>query len=221
MVFAASFIRSTIGKKIVMAVTGIILFGFLVGHMAGNLQIFLGAERFDHYAESIKAIPPLLWGTRIVLLVSVALHVWAALSLTLRNRQSRPVRYQRLTPVDSTLPSRTMLISGLVLLAFVVFHLLHFTIGPAHPTWPSFNGHTVYQNVVTGFSVWPVAIGYIVAMVLLGWHLFHGVFSFFQTLGLNHPKYNPWRRKFAIVMTALVVVGFILVPLAVLGRIVR
>jgi succinate dehydrogenase / fumarate reductase cytochrome b subunit len=221
MVFAASFLRSTIGKKIVMAVTGIILFGFLVGHMAGNLQVFLGAEVFDHYAASIKAMPPLLWGVRLVLLVSLVLHVWAALSLAARNRQSRPVGYRRHTPVSSSLPSRTMLISGLVILAFVIFHLLHFTIGPAHPSWPSFDPHTVYRNVVSGFSVWPVALGYVLVMLLLGWHLFHGVWSFFQTLGLNHPKYNLWRRRFAVVMTALVVAGFILVPLAVLGRIVR
>lgn len=220
-VASASLIRSTIGKKIVMAVTGIILFGFLVGHMAGNLQVFLGAEVFDHYAASIKAIPPLLWGVRGILLVSLVLHVWAAVSLTLRNKQSRPVSYRKLSPQASSLPARTMILSGVVLLAFIVYHLLHFTIGLAHPSWPSFEAHAAYRNLVSGLSVpWAAGI-YIVAMILLGWHLYHGVWSFFQTLGLNHPKYNALRRTFAVVMTLVVVLGFIVIPLAVLGRLVQ
>lgn len=221
MVWAASILGSTIGKKVVMAVTGIIMFGFLVGHMAGNLQVFLGAEVFDHYAASIKAIPPLLWGVRAVLLISLTLHVWAAVTLTLRNKQSRPVGYRKLTPQASVLPARTMIFSGAALLLYIVYHLSHFTLGFAHPSWPNFEPHAAYRNLVTGLSVPWVAAIYIVAMVLLSWHLYHGVWSAFQTLGLNHPKYNALRRTFAVVMTLVVVLGFIIIPLAVLSGLVR
>jgi succinate dehydrogenase / fumarate reductase cytochrome b subunit len=209
----ASFYRSTLGKKIVMAVTGFIGFGYVVVHMVGNLQMFLGAEKINAYGALLKSNDEVLWTARTVLLAAVVLHVVAAYQLARTSQKSRPVHYVRWRAVQSTIASRTMRWSGPVLLIFIVFHLLHFTTGTVHP---SFREGDVYENVVTGFSVWYVAAFYIIAMLALGFHLFHGVWSMFQTLGADNPRYNGPIRKFATIITLAVVIGFTSIPVAVL-----
>jgi succinate dehydrogenase / fumarate reductase cytochrome b subunit len=205
--------QAPIGKKAVMGLTGAVLFGFVLVHMAGNLQFFLGAGKLDAYGAALKATPPLLWGTRIVLLGAVVLHVTAALQLSALSKAARPVAYQKPGKRASTLANRTMLIGGLVLLAFIVFHLLHFTVGAVHP---SFVEGKIHDNVVSGFRVVPVAVGYVVAMAALCFHLFHGVWSLTQSLGFNHPKYTPHIKTAATLFAVVVSVGFASLPIAVL-----
>jgi succinate dehydrogenase / fumarate reductase cytochrome b subunit len=214
----ARFYDSTIGKKAIMAVTGLILFGFVILHMLGNLQVFLGPEVMNHYAETLHGNPPLLWTARIILLISVALHIWASVQLTLLKREARPVGYVKRANVVSSWASRSMMLSGPIIAIFVVFHLLHLTTGTLHPQFIELQA---YENLVTGFLVVPVAVIYIIAMVLLGFHLSHGIWSMFQSVGLSHPRYTPMIKKFASVFSWLLVAGFISIPLAVLSGLVR
>jgi succinate dehydrogenase / fumarate reductase cytochrome b subunit len=214
----ARFYESTIGKKAIMAVTGLILFGFLIAHMLGNLQIFLGPEVMNHYAETLHGNPPLLWSVRTVLLISVVLHIWASVSLWSLKKEARPVAYVKKANVSSTWASRTMMLSGPLVAAFVVFHLLHLTTGTI--PLPFIPLHA-YENLVTGFSVIPIAILYIVVMVFIGFHLSHGIWSMFQSIGFSHPKYTPMIKTFAAVFAWILIAGFISVPLAVLTGLVR
>src|SRR5215831_2326374 len=156
----ARFYESTIGKKAIMAVTGLILFGYLIAHMLGNLQIFLGPTIMDHYAETLHGNPPLLWTARIVLLISVVLHIWASIQLTMIKKEARPVAYVKRANVSSSWASRSMMLSGPIIAAFVVFHLLHLTTGTIHPQFVPLHA---YENLVNGFLI-PFAIAYIVAM---------------------------------------------------------
>jgi succinate dehydrogenase / fumarate reductase cytochrome b subunit len=210
----ASFYSNTIGKKVVMAVTGIILFGFIIGHMAGNLQFFLGPEKLDAYAENLRHVPALLWGVRSVLLVAVILHIASSISLARLHRAARPVGYVRKKNVGSTYASRTMYWSGPIILAFLIYHLLHMTFGTVHP---HFQDLRPYENLVIGFSNPIVSIAYIVSIVLLGMHLYHGLWSMFQTLGVAYPRYSPGLRGAAKLVAFLIVVGFIAVPIAILA----
>jgi succinate dehydrogenase / fumarate reductase cytochrome b subunit len=215
------FYDTTLGKKVVMALTGMVLTGFVVGHMAGNLQVFLGPEAFNRYAELLHSSPGLLWGARTVLLASVILHIVSAIQLALIAKRARPQRYVKLKSTTSSYASRTMYWSGPILAAFIVYHLLHFTVGTAHPTQP-FPGYTqAYQNVIAGFKVVPVSLFYIFSMGLLCLHLFHGVWSMFQSLGLAHPRYTPVLKKLAAGLSVLVAVGFSVVPVAVMLGIVQ
>jgi succinate dehydrogenase / fumarate reductase cytochrome b subunit len=210
--------QAPIGKKAVMALTGVVLYGFAFVHMAGNLQFFLGRTRFDAYGAGIKATAPLLWGVRTLLLVSVILHVVTALQLTALKRQARPQAYQKPGRVQASYASKTMFYGGLLLLTFLVFHILHFTTGQAHP---NFVEGAAYDNVVNGFAVAPVAGFYVVAMLGLLMHLYHGVWSVFQSLGMNHPKYTPGLKLFAKGFALVVAAGFISIPLSVLLGLVR
>jgi succinate dehydrogenase / fumarate reductase, cytochrome b subunit len=203
-----------IGKKTVMAVTGMILFGFVLLHMAGNLQFFLGPEKFDAYGRLLRVEPALLWTARLALLISVILHIVASIQLSGLNKKSRPVPYQKKTSIDSSYASRTMMWSGPILAAFIVYHILHFTLGTVHP---DFHEGQIYANVVAGFRVVPVSIAYIVAMILLGMHLNHGVWSMFQSIGVSNPRYSAGLRRFANVFAALIVLGFISIPIAVMA----
>jgi succinate dehydrogenase / fumarate reductase cytochrome b subunit len=214
----ARFYESTIGKKAIMAVTGLILFGFLIAHMLGNLQIFLGPEVMNHYAETLHGNPPLLWSVRTVLLISVVLHIWASVSLWSLKKEARPVAYVKKASVGSTWASRTMMVSGPIVAAFVVFHLLHLTTGTV--PLPFIPLHA-YENLVNGFSVIPIAILYIVVMVFIGFHLSHGIWSMFQSIGFSHPKYTPMIKTFAAVFAWILIAGFISVPVAVLTGLVR
>lgn len=215
------FYQATIGKKVVMAVTGLILGGFVIAHLAGNLQIFMGPEALDEYALFLKERPAVLWMARAVLLVAVAAHIVAAVQLTRLKNRARPQGYRRKQNITSSYASRTMMWSGPIVAAFVVYHLLHLTFGVAHPTYPDFEPHRVYRNVVAGFQQPVVAGAYIAAMIMLGLHLYHGLWSMFQTLGINHPGYNLGLRRFAAVTTIIIVAGNISIPLAVLLGFVR
>jgi succinate dehydrogenase / fumarate reductase cytochrome b subunit len=213
----ASFFGSTIGKKVVMAVTGVVLVGFVVAHMAGNLQLYLGPEAMNAYGHALREIAhgAGLWVARGVLLACVVLHIWAATSLTLQSRAARPVGYRKLSFTESTYASRTMRWSGPILLLFILYHLAHFTTGQAHP---QFVEGDVFGNVVVGFRSGPVVFFYMAAMLALGLHLYHGTWSMLQTLGLSHPRYNPWRHALATLVTLLVVGGNLSFPLAVYFR---
>lgn len=207
-------LASTIGRKVVMAATGALLFGFLIAHLAGNLQVFIGPTKLDEYGAALRRLPALLWAMRLGLLAAALGHVWAAASLTLTNRAARPQGYRSASYRESTYASRTMRWSGVILVLFVVYHLLHFTTGTVHP---SFVPGAVNHNFVTGFRVGWVSAFYVLAMLCLGLHLYHGVWSMLQTLGLNHPRYNHLRHAFATFVSALIVIGNISMPLAVLA----
>jgi succinate dehydrogenase / fumarate reductase cytochrome b subunit len=214
------FLTTTVGKKVVMAVTGVILFGFVIVHMLGNLQVYMGAEAINAYGVSLHTLlhGGGIWLFRAVLLTAVLLHIWAMTALTLANRRARGVGYREWKARESTYASRTMRWSGVFLLAFIVFHLLHFTTGDLHP---DFIPGDVYHNVITGFQVVPVAILYILATLALALHLFHGGWSMLQTLGLNHPRYNRLRNMVCMGLTTLVVIGNLSFPVAVLTGLLR
>jgi len=209
------FYGTSVGKKVVMAVTGFIVFGFVFVHMLGNLQIFLGPDKINGYAAFLKSSQAFLWAFRGTLLLAVILHILSATLLTLQSWAARPEGYAVRKYRESTYAARTMRWGGPNIALFVIYHLLHFTTGQLHPTAPSFDGHAVYNNVVLGFQVWWVAAVYIVAVSFVGLHLYHGVWSLLQTLGAAHPKYNRWRRVFAVVFAEVVWAGMVAVPLAV------
>ncbi len=205
-----------------MAVSGLVLFGFVLGHMAGNLKLYQGPEKLNAYAEWLReigapALPHggLLWIARAVLLAAVAVHMVSAWQVTRMSRAARPRGYADDRRVQATYASRTMRWGGVLIALFVVYHLFHFTWGPA---WahPDFVPGDVYHNVVAGFSVLPVSVFYIVAQAALALHLYHGLWSLFQSLGWNHPRIKPWRRPFAKAFAALIFVGNVSFPIAVL-----
>jgi len=217
---ARGFVDSTIGRKVIMALTGAILFGFVLAHMLGNLQVYLGPEAMNNYAVFLRQVlhGTGLWIARVVLLVAVALHIWSAASLTLTSRRARPEGYRLEKWKESTYASRTMRWGGVILLLFVIYHLLHFTTGTLHQ---SFIEGDVYHNFVAGFrNVW-VSAFYILAMLALGLHLRHGLWSMCQTLGVSHPRYIRMAHVGAWIFAAIVVIGNISFPLAVLAGIVR
>jgi len=216
-----AFACSTIGRKVVMAVTGLILFGFVFAHMLGNLQMFLpDHEAINHYGKFLREMlhGGGIWVARAVLLGSVSLHIWAAWSLTRTSWKARPVPYKVVTPDASSYASRTMRWSGPIVFLFIVYHLLHFTVGSVHP---AFEEGQIYRNVIVGFSFWPVAVAYVIAISALGLHLRHGAWSMLQTLGASHPQWDRLRNLAATVFTVIIVLGFISVPLAVLAGVLK
>jgi succinate dehydrogenase / fumarate reductase cytochrome b subunit len=215
---APGLLASTIAKKVVMALTGAILTGFVLVHMAGNLLLYQGAEALNQYAEMLQSKPLLVWGARAVLLVAVGLHIWAAFALTALNTAARPVGYRMTAYETSTYASRTMRWGGPLLLLFIVYHLLHFTVGSVHP---SFIRGDVYHNMIVGFQNPLVAFFYVLSMVALGLHLFHGITSMLQTLGLSHPRYNALRALIGGGYAAVVTAGNLSFPVAVFLGLVR
>ena len=217
---AATVLGSSIGRKLVMAVTGVLLFGFVTMHMIGNLQIYLGPKGLNDYAEFLRTFlhGGGIWIFRAVMLAAVGLHIWAATTLTIENWSARPVGYRKRRNIESTYASRTMIWSGPILGLFVIYHILHFTLGTAHP---NFVEGDVYRNVVAGFQVVPVSIFYIVAMLALGLHMYHGIWSMLQTLGLSHPRWNRLRMAFSTGMALLVVIGNVSIPVAVVAGMVK
>lgn len=206
---------SSVGKKAVMAVTGLIGIAFVIGHMVGNLQVFQGAERLNAYGALLHGpLNELLWVVRAVLIAAVVLHVVAAWQLTQRDRAARPIEYRTRVPQVSTLASRTMRWGGVLLLVFIVLHILHFTTGTVRPTG-SFTPGDVYGNVTGSFRIWWVTLFYVVAMVALGLHLYHGAWSSARTLGVEHPARDLGRRPVALLVAVVVAGGFALVPVAV------
>ena len=207
------FWQSTIGKKIVMAVTGIIGILFVIGHMAGNLQMFYpdAPVAMKHYAELLRTSMPLLWAIRIGLLSAVVLHAVAAYQLTMLSKAARPESYAVRRPQVTTLAARTIRWGGVLLLAFIVFHLLHLTIGAVHP---QFTHLDPYNNVRLGLANPLVAGFYVLAMLALGLHLYHGSWAVVRTLGVAQPSTQPLKRKLALVLAIVVAGGFIVVPVA-------
>lgn len=206
---------SSVGKKVVMAVTGLIGIGYVILHMVGNLQAFQGAKRLNAYGALLHGpLNELLWVARVILIAAVVLHVLAAWQLTQRDRAARPVGYRERQPQVSTLASRTMRWGGVLLLVFIVVHVLHFTTGTIRPTG-SFVRGDVYGNVVGSFRLWWVTLFYVVAMVALGFHLYHGAWSSVRTLGADSPARDLRHRPIAIFLAVVVAGGFCLVPLAV------
>jgi succinate dehydrogenase / fumarate reductase, cytochrome b subunit len=211
------FYRTSIGKKLVMAITGLILFGYVAIHMLGNLQLFMGPEHLNNYAATLKSNLALLWTARLVLLTAGIWHIVAALQLTRMSQRSRPEGYYYKDVMEANYASRTMRWTGPILAVFVIYHLLHFTTGTVHP---HFDHTDVYANVVTGFRMWSVAAFYIAAMMALGLHLWHGAWSMFQSVGLNNPRADRLLHRFAAIATVVIVIGFISIPLAILARLV-
>jgi succinate dehydrogenase / fumarate reductase cytochrome b subunit len=210
--------HSSVGKKLVMALTGSVLFLFAIGHMIGNLQVYLGPATLQAYADFLRHFGHGggLWVARAVMLLCATLHVWCATELTLASWAARPVGYRQTHSLESTLSSRTMRWTGVLLFVFITYHLMHLTIGWS-AVHSSFQAHDVYHNFVAGFARWSASAAYIAAMLCLGLHLYHGVWSLLQTLGLNHPRYNHLRHAFATFVAVAVVVGNISFPVAVLA----
>jgi succinate dehydrogenase / fumarate reductase cytochrome b subunit len=217
--------RSLIGTKVVMAVTGVVLLLFVVGHLLGNLKVFEGPTRFNAYAEGLRAIGApffgrgqVLWIVRGVLLAAVCAHCWAAIAVTRASWRARPIGYRQLAAVETTYAARTMRWGGVIIFCYVIYHLLDLTFGRVNP---SFVAGDVYHNVVASLRRWPVSLAYIAAVAAVGLHIDHGLWSAFQTLGLNRSPTPRWRRGIAGAIAGLITAGYITIPLAVLGGVVR
>jgi succinate dehydrogenase / fumarate reductase cytochrome b subunit len=207
-----------IGKKLVMAASGVVLVLYIFGHLAGNLQIYMGPARLNAYAAFLHSHPGPLWIARTVMLAAVGLHGWSSFLLWLEKRRARPIGYVKKDDVPASYASRTMMWSGPILGAFVVFHILHLTTGSV----PGLGFREseqeqffAYQNVVNGFQHPAVAIAYVVAIVLLSMHLYHGLWSMFQSVGISHRRYTPLLKRAAHVVAILVAAGYISIPLCV------
>jgi succinate dehydrogenase / fumarate reductase cytochrome b subunit len=209
-----TFWQSTNGKKVVMAVTGAMMFLFVIGHMLGNLQIFEGPARINAYGHFLHNLGELLWIERGVLTLAIILHITATVQLALRSKAARPVGYSRKEAINSSYASRTMYWSGPIVLAFIIFHLLQFTAGYIHPESQFIEGD-VYHNIVAGFQVWWVSVWYIVAVSLLGLHLSHGIWSMFQSVGLAHKRHSVTLKRSAQAIAILIVLGYIAIPISV------
>ena len=225
----ATLYRTTVGKKVLMALSGVVLFGFVFVHMVGNLKMLFPPDAAGHYAMDVYAeflrdigyplVPHegVLWLARFVLVAAVGVHIVSALQLSRLSRAARPSGYAKEESLSLTYASRTMRWGGVILLLFVIYHILHFTTGQAHA---AFVEGAVHRNYVSAFRS-PVVYGvYLLAQIALCFHLYHGVWSFFQTLGLSHPKYNHLRRPFAVVFAVVVFVGFLTPPTLVLAGVV-
>jgi succinate dehydrogenase / fumarate reductase cytochrome b subunit len=210
-----TFWQSTNGKKVIMAVTGFMMFAFVIGHMLGNLQMFEAPEHINAYGHFLHNLGELLWIERGVLLLAIVLHITATIQLALRSKAARPIGYSRRQAINSSYASRTMYWSGPIVLAFIIFHLLQFTAGYIHPH-AQFVAGDVYGNVVSGFQVWWVSAWYIFAIILLGLHLSHGLASMFQSVGLAHPRLSPILKNAARSVALLIVLGYISIPISVL-----
>ncbi|MBT6175860.1 MAG: succinate dehydrogenase cytochrome b subunit [Deltaproteobacteria bacterium] len=224
MSWLVDFVKSSIGAKVVMGVTGVMLIGFVIMHMVGNLQVFLGPETLNAYGKMLHDLGGLLWVARFGLIGAVVLHIASGLRLASLNKAARPVRYVHETTVQASFASRYMKMSGIVVLAFVVYHLLHFTLGGATPDHTGLTTQLadgtevkdIYKMVVLGFQQPAVSAAYIIAMVLLGLHLNHGATSLFQSLGLRNAKYNTLIDKVGPALSIFVVVGNCSMPIAIL-----
>lgn len=222
----APFYRSSIGKKIIVAVTGLVLLGFIIGHLLGNLQIFLGPEWINSYAEHLQNLGPLLWLIRAFLLVNVIAHIWFTIGLAIDNRRARPDAYAEKDYTKATVASRYMWLSGLVVLAFIVYHLAHFTFVVADPRLAvlkpdALGRHDVFSMMVYGFQNVIVSAFYVIAMFLLMLHLTHGASSFFQSLGWNDKKLTPRLAWSGRVFAWLIFLGYTSIPAAVLLHLVK
>lgn len=211
-------LRSPIGAKAVTAITGLMLTGFLIAHVSGNLLFFAGPEALNAYAEGLKKFPAVLWAARFGLLGAFTLHVGVAIWLTRSNRSARPQRYACENTAQATFASRYMIHTGLVMLAFVVFHLAHFTWRVTDHRIAELGPFEVHRMLVIGFQQPLVAGSYVLAMIAIGLHLSHGIASIFQTLGINHPRYNGVIRKMGPVLGIAIAALFASIPLSIYFR---
>lgn len=226
MTWLIDFWRSSIGGKVTMAVTGLLLFLFVVAHLAGNLQLFAGPDAINDYAKFLHSKQGLLWVARIGLLLVFALHVLTGIRLARENKQARPVPYARPGTVQANWASRSMVLTGLSTLAFVVYHLLHFTLGVTNPGHYALKaqragGHDVYAMVTTSFANPGIALAYVAFQVLLFFHLWHGIQSLCQTLGFHHGRFTPWVRRSSLVLALAIAGGNTLLALSVLTGMVK
>jgi succinate dehydrogenase / fumarate reductase cytochrome b subunit len=221
---------SSLGKKYIMAVTGLVMFLFVLGHLAGNLQIFLGPEAINRYGHFLQSNPELIWPARIFLLLMLVLHVWSAVKLSAENKAARPIPYGAWQPVGSTYASRTMLMSGLIVFVFIIYHLLHFTVQVQNVnlTGQSFidftdpqKRHDIYRMMIVGFSNGWVSGFYILGMALLCLHLSHGASSMFQSIGWKSPVYGPFLDKASRWLAIAIFLGYTSIPVAILLGLVK
>ena len=215
----------SIGMKVVMAVTGASFIIFIIGHLMGNLQIFMSQEQFNAYAAFLQGLGELLWIERTIIFLFFVLHIFYGIKLYFENRGARRIRYKKFNPDQTTYTSRTMIWSGLALLAFIIFHIAHFTIFAVFPDYAhledALGRHDAYSMVVIGFShVW-VSVLYIISMGFLAFHLSHAVPSLFQTLGLIHPNLRKYERNIGRIFALLIFIGYVSIPIAVLAGLVR
>ncbi len=219
---ASTLIDTTIGRKAVMAITGIVLFGFVIGHMLGNLQVFLGPEALNAYADNLHTLGPLLWGVRLFLLFALVLHIAMMFSLWGKTIDARGTAYRMRRYSTSDYASRTMWLTGPLIFFFLAYHIAHFTYpGIAMGDYEHLGYSQVYTNVVNGFQVPWVAALYVLAQGALGLHLYHGGWSMLQSLGLAGGKQEARRRAWARSIAAVVVIGNISIPVAVLAGVIR
>lgn len=219
---------SSLGKKYLMAGTGLLLVLFVLGHLAGNLQIFLGPEAINRYGHFLQTNTEILWPARIILLAAVLIHIWSATRLTLENRAARPVAYQNWQPTAASYASRTMMVSGIIVAVFIVYHLLHFTAmvqavnltGKDFDAKPEFfdnqGRHDIYKMMIIGFSQWPVSLFYVIGVGLLCLHLSHGASAMWQSLGWKKRSYGPCLDRIANWGALLVFLGYISIPVSIL-----
>jgi succinate dehydrogenase / fumarate reductase cytochrome b subunit len=216
--------RSSLGKKYIMAITGLLLFLFVIVHMAGNLQVYIGRDAVNAYAALLKSKPALLWTARAGLFVVAVLHIFSALQLAAENRAARPETYAEGKPI-ATYAARTILVSGLIILAFVVYHLMHFTFGVTNPEFMEMHDgagrHDVYRMVVDAFRNPWVSVFYIVSMGLLCLHLSHGVSSLFQSLGIRRKTTLDAFNRFAQISAIVVFIGNCSIPISILAGVVK
>jgi succinate dehydrogenase / fumarate reductase, cytochrome b subunit len=216
-----AFYRSSVGKKMIVAITGIILILFVIGHLLGNLQIFLGPDWINGYSEHLHELGPLLWAIRIVLLATVIIHIFVTIRLAIDNRRARPERYRERDYVKATFASRHMVMSGLIVLAFIIYHLAHFTVRVTDPRFALLKadplGHyDVYSMMVYGFQNYYVSAFYLLGLFLLALHLSHGSSSFFQSLGLNNKKLTPRLALGGRIFAWALFIGYTSIPVAIL-----
>lgn len=217
--------KSSLGKKYIMAISGFVLFLFVIGHLAGNLQFFLGAESINRYGHFLQSNVELLWPARIILLVIIGLHIWSAIKLSAENKAARPVAYANWNPTVATYASRTMLMSGIIVFAFIIYHLLHYTVlvKSINFTGSDFSTledaqqrHDIFRMMVLGFSNPLVSGFYIVGIFFLCLHLSHGLSAMFQSIGWKNKVYGPCLDKGARVLAWLIFLGYVSIPISVL-----
>jgi len=218
-------VTSSLGKKFLVAITGAGLFLFVIGHLVGNLQIFLGPDSINRYGHFLQTTPEILWPARIGLLAFVIIHIWTSIALTIENRAARATRYEVKEVVAASLASRTMIWSGSIIFAFVLFHLAHYTLLIVHPEFRELhdaNGwHDIYRMMILGFSNYWVSGFYIIAIGLLCIHLSHGTSAMFQSLGLKNEAYAAIIDRLAVIIAALIFLGYISIPIAVMMGVVK
>jgi succinate dehydrogenase / fumarate reductase cytochrome b subunit len=211
--------ESSVGKKVIMAVTGFIWVAYLITHMLANLLVFQGPAKINAYSAFLHGTGGALWAARLVLITALVLHVIAAIQLAARSKEARPAGYAAgREPQVSTLASRTIRWGGALILLFLVYHILHFTVGTAHPR---FVEGDPYHNVAMGFRHPAVVILYLIAMAAVGLHLYHGLWSSGRSLGLSPPSPQPLRRTIALVLALFIWLGFSVIPVAVYAGVVR